>query len=54
MLDRVGNTITSLVEAGDTGHRETILGQDGGVGTGCTRTNPSTSLDDDPSDRVSN
>ena len=51
MSGRVTNTNTSS-EAGDTGHRVTILGQDGGVGTGFDPTNPSASTDDDPADAV--
>ena len=47
--DKVGgNTNTSLTKAGETGQRKTILrqdGEDGEVGTGCTRTNSSTTLE---------
>ena len=51
MMNKVGDTNTSLTEAGVTGQRETILRQDGEVGKRCTRTNSSTSLED-PSDVV--
>ena len=52
MLPWVGDTSTSTVEAGEAGPKETILKQDGGLGTGDIPTNKSPSLDDDPSDGV--